>query len=826
MAHNHSVYDGDTHFKIDPVTRQIENTSGKVILMQNDHNSERFTFEIPRIIDGHDMSQCNAVEVHYINVDGKDKSTSKGVYPIEDLQISPDSEDVVICSWLISHNATKYAGTLNFVLRYACLTDEIIDYQWFTDIHKGISVSESISNTAAVINDYADVLAEWEARIEALEQGGGKVELDTTLTQEGKAADAKAVGDALAELEAQIPESGGGNNVSVYKTEDIGELFPAPSNYTAWCPGNLRYDKALGKFVSLLYAAPGHVHSESALYVTHIDPESFVATEPVKCKYVDTDGVTDITPASAGACSFLILSDGTYLLIHEAADGNTYKFTSADNGVTWQKLSAVTGYSGTPWNMTELSNGRIIVSDDNYGKMYYSDDKGVTWTQTTPPNTAGGNYECEACILEVEPGKLIAIARYSMSGKGYYESGDSEPAIFASSLDYGTTWTGWEISTIDNMNASSCTGIVHDGIVEIFATSRWYSNGGNVNTDNANTGKNGAMLHYMATAENALKNNFTRVGIVDYAKGAGGEYHSPCAALDDKNRMLIVHMDGGESVTCNNRYLRGELNGINYAVTDDGASSVKAYSAKTVEALMAAMKERVDYLQLMVSKIDGSGVDAPEGVAVPVLTWLASDGIQPWETASALYNMSEGLAAVSEFLQDADGEAIFKSYNNNFRLVPTENASDFYLKYEYLNWSDSGISTNGFAVKDGRPNYLHVVKDGYITVFDYYAAKGYHITLSETEVGGVQQVNDNNVLGKDGNHTVEMHDGYVVIDGVKFVLPRIPVEDFVNNWTDYPYYTTHKNLGVLKSSSMGDNHCAMGLQQYKIYKNMYLYEKN
>lgn len=40
--------------------------------------------------------------------------------------------------------------------------------------------------------------------------GGSTVELDTTLTQSGKAADAKAVGDALAELEAQIPESSGG----------------------------------------------------------------------------------------------------------------------------------------------------------------------------------------------------------------------------------------------------------------------------------------------------------------------------------------------------------------------------------------------------------------------------------------------------------------------------------------------------------------------------------------------------------------------------------------------------------------------------------------
>ena len=38
--------------------------------------------------------------------------------------------------------------------------------------------------------------------------GGSAVELDTTLTQSGKAADAKAVGDALADLKA-ITDTGG-----------------------------------------------------------------------------------------------------------------------------------------------------------------------------------------------------------------------------------------------------------------------------------------------------------------------------------------------------------------------------------------------------------------------------------------------------------------------------------------------------------------------------------------------------------------------------------------------------------------------------------------
>lgn len=168
MAHTHGVYDGDTHFEIDPITRRIKNTTGKVILMQNDHNSERFTFEMQRTNDGHDMSLCNKVEVHYINIDAKTKEQTSGVYPVDDLQTSEASDDVIICSWLISQNATKYAGTLSFVVRFACVTDGIIDYQWFTDIHKGISVCESISNGEAVLEEHADILAQWEERVAAL----------------------------------------------------------------------------------------------------------------------------------------------------------------------------------------------------------------------------------------------------------------------------------------------------------------------------------------------------------------------------------------------------------------------------------------------------------------------------------------------------------------------------------------------------------------------------------------------------------------------------------------------------------------------------------
>lgn len=164
MAHIHRIYDTDTHFIIDPINRGITSESGKVTLMQNDHLSERFTFEIPRFIEGHDMSLTDKVEVHYLNIDGVNKKTQNAdIYEVDDLQISPDSNDVVICSWLISKNATKYVGTLSFVLRFVCYSDTQITYQWFTDVFKGINVLSAIYNTEVIAADYGvDTIENWK----------------------------------------------------------------------------------------------------------------------------------------------------------------------------------------------------------------------------------------------------------------------------------------------------------------------------------------------------------------------------------------------------------------------------------------------------------------------------------------------------------------------------------------------------------------------------------------------------------------------------------------------------------------------------------------
>lgn len=199
MALKHSVYDTDAHFKIDPITHAIKNcSSSKNVLIQHDHNSERLTFELPRMIDGHDMSKCDQVQVHYINIDSKDKNkTSKDAHDLEDLDISPDGDDVVICSWLIDGNATKYAGTLNFLLKFKCLEDDgSVCYAWNTAIYTGISVSEGMDNGESIVQDYSDVLEQW--RNELFEFGGIS---DEQITQ--------AVEDYFAEHPIEVPDSGG-----------------------------------------------------------------------------------------------------------------------------------------------------------------------------------------------------------------------------------------------------------------------------------------------------------------------------------------------------------------------------------------------------------------------------------------------------------------------------------------------------------------------------------------------------------------------------------------------------------------------------------------
>lgn len=160
MGHEHVVRDSDTHFFIDEITREIKNeTSKKVRLVQFDHNSERFTFECPRYIEEHEMSKCNRVEIHFLNIDAVTKEKKSGMYVVDDLK---EEGEKVLCSWLISRNATSLVGSLNFVVRFMCITDGVVEYSWNTAIYSGITITDGINASELFETEYVDIIEQWK----------------------------------------------------------------------------------------------------------------------------------------------------------------------------------------------------------------------------------------------------------------------------------------------------------------------------------------------------------------------------------------------------------------------------------------------------------------------------------------------------------------------------------------------------------------------------------------------------------------------------------------------------------------------------------------
>lgn len=169
MEPRHQVIDTDIHFKIDPKTRTITNTDYvNTTLVQNDHNSERFTFELPRYVDGHDMLESTAIEVHYINAENKPRNplTHSDIYEVTDITQHPENEELVIFSWLVSNLATQYIGNLKFAIRFICAAENEINYIWSTASINVLKVIATINNTKEVITpETSDILNQWREEL-------------------------------------------------------------------------------------------------------------------------------------------------------------------------------------------------------------------------------------------------------------------------------------------------------------------------------------------------------------------------------------------------------------------------------------------------------------------------------------------------------------------------------------------------------------------------------------------------------------------------------------------------------------------------------------
>ena len=520
------------------------------------------------------------------------------------------------------------------------------------------------------------------------------------------------------------------------QTAPLGQLFEAQMNYSAWCPGNLRYDRNLDKYVDMISCVDTHVNpTQSGLYVTYIDPITHEADAPVVVKFVEEDGVTEIVPGGSygmNITDFRILDDGRYITIKDNIDDNSvYRFISSDYGVTWVRGEAVTTIPSTLYGSTVLSNGRWIGCDDTLNcYFYYSDDEGITWT-AAKPETGGFYYEGEACILELKENILMAVGRMSMHGNGYNTTGDAEHALLSFSYDNGESWSAWvESASIDNMNASSCTGFVHDGIVEIFAASRWFHRGDNAVTDYANTGKSGAITHYVATVGNALNDKFTNRGIVVYAKGMAGDdsdlpaqdFHAPCLATNGIGTdFLLVYFDRRVEPyimeSANHHFVHGSLYGFAPQEDTDGRTG-KTYSTTEIETLIASAVKKLNIRIDEFIANSGTGETSDSFYVVDGLAYyldaVSDDAISNQILADKIGGVECSLTATT------DNEIEFSPYGLIHAGISCTGAKGF-----LTNPQEFTIECCTYNRTDVN-SYLAQIPYGPVSAYNYFGRSGYN----------------------------------------------------------------------------------------------------
>ncbi|NWQ39149.1 exo-alpha-sialidase [Bacillus sp. EB106-08-02-XG196] len=494
-----------------------------------------------------------------------------------------------------------------------------------------------------------------------------------------------------------VSGSTGGTSFEVYKTEPIGEIFNPPANYNAWCPSNLQFDKKRGVYAVLINGANAHVFTELKQYFCTINPDTLVSTPPKLISVVDTNG-NAVTFDVSSSNNFMVFEDGTYMYLLRK-NGIYQRITSVDGGVTWVDRGQIVvspsnslTTSSNIWGITKLSNGRLIcgfgAQTEVRGKLMYSDNNGVNWTfVSVGTNYPSGTTSAEPCIIEVSPNKLISLARRTTGGAP--AGSVPEPALISFSTDNGATWTNYKNSTsILNMNASGATAYVHDGIVEVFVASRYYST-----TANSNTGETGSITHYIATVENALNDNFTFNETTVYANATNSvNFHSPCVSIDDQKRLLLMYMDESEhqNAAVNYWFVRGGLGYVSYKNRDGAKSPIFSYSGKYIEYLISNLRTDLATLQYAVSQISSGGTGGGSVVNPPTGTLL-------W---TKQYNaQNEQILLVND--PDFTGKTSWGSTNSVYNQLRTDENGITY------HWNGNHW---GMAITTTKPNFAIAYK--------------------------------------------------------------------------------------------------------------------
>lgn len=282
--HTDIPVDSDPAFTIDPVTRKIINHCGKKTLVQYDHNCESLSFEIPLIVEGHDMSTCNQINIHYLIGEHGGMSEAEDIVTVD---------DKLRFAWHIKSGVTAFMGKLNFAISMRCVdTDGKVKYSFGTDICSEITVIPSYNFSAEIVEENADILQQWKDDLFGVM---GDVETYKNASLE-EIATAKQT--SLEEITAE-----GNEQVEAVQQEGVVQI----ANIQAEADNYIDYEKA--NALAIKQTASGRsIHAEDSAEWPVMGMNVYGRTEQVKttgAQLFDIDRLKETTVLVSDSCGWI-----------------------------------------------------------------------------------------------------------------------------------------------------------------------------------------------------------------------------------------------------------------------------------------------------------------------------------------------------------------------------------------------------------------------------------------------------------------------------------------------------------------------------------------
>lgn len=164
-------FDDGKYFIINPDTRKVT-VPVKYSSVIGDNGSQIFTFSIKRYVDGYDIMDCNDVTIHYDIISEENGSKLySDVYQCDDLRVSETDENIVLVSWKLSKNATKFNGILSFTIKYSTTyvdeEEQVKEtYVLQSRICEKLRIFTRVNNSQQIVEEYGDVLQQWKEDLE------------------------------------------------------------------------------------------------------------------------------------------------------------------------------------------------------------------------------------------------------------------------------------------------------------------------------------------------------------------------------------------------------------------------------------------------------------------------------------------------------------------------------------------------------------------------------------------------------------------------------------------------------------------------------------